>query len=287
MHGRLPAGVPARTGAASPPALLQVDGLSFAAGGVMLLDAVSLQLRAGECVLLLGPNGAGKSTLLRLIAGEVPPAAGEVRVLGRALTQWHGRELARRRGVLPQHCTVHFPITAAEVVELGMARRLRAPARARLRQELLDWLGLAPLGPRLYPTLSGGEQQRVQLARVLAQVWTTPGPRLLLLDECTSALDPAQQHAVMAMLRRFCHEAGFGVIATTHDLGLAATYADRVMLMRGGRVLADGAPRQTLTPAMLAAVYALRARVHWQPQPSVAVEGALQPPPEALPSGLA
>lgn len=260
---------------ASDTFVLEARNLRVTAGGKNLLDSVSLRLQPGECLMLLGPNGAGKSTLLRALAGELKPGQGSVAVLGRPLDAWHGRELARVRGVLPQQCAVQFPVTAAEVVDLGLPTTLRGEARARVRAELLDWLEVAHLARRIYPSLSGGEQQRVQIARVLGQVWRTPGPRLLLLDECTSALDPAQQHAVMAMLKSLSRAAGIGVIVTSHDLGLAATYADRVALMRDGRIITDATPREALTTHKLAAVYDLQARVRWEPSPSVEIQGAL------------
>lgn len=262
-------------------------GLHLSAAGNTLLDGVSLQVRTGELLMLLGPNGAGKSTVLRVLAGELTTEQGSVAILGRPLAAWPGRALAQVRAVLPQHCAVHFPVTAAEVVDLGLPNHLRGSQRARLRSELLAWLEVDHLARRLYPSLSGGEQQRVQLARVLAQIWTTPGPRLLLLDECTSALDPAQQHSVMTMLRNLSRAADIAIIATAHDLGLAATYADRVCLMRAGRVLADARPRKALTPEMLARVYQLRAQVRWEPTPSVEVQGTLNPRSAVPPASLA
>ncbi|MEQ9479149.1 MAG: heme ABC transporter ATP-binding protein [Algiphilus sp.] len=269
--------------------LMVCAGLNLKAGSKPLLADVSLRVRTGECLMLLGPNGAGKSTVLRVLAGELAPDAGQVHILGRSLEQWPGRALAQHRAVLPQQCAVHFPVTAGEVVDLGLPNTLRGQARDAIRSELMEWLAVGPLARRLYPSLSGGEQQRVQLARVLGQIWTTPGPRLLLLDECTSALDPAQQHAVMGMLRNLSRAAEIGIVATAHDLGLAATYADRVCLMRDGRVLEDAAPRQALTPERLAEVYDLRAQVRWEPVPSVEVEGTLNPrsaiPPASLATG--
>lgn len=271
---------------AAATTLVESHGLHLSCNGSTLLDGVSLAVRIGECLMLLGPNGAGKSSLLRVLAGELTGQQGSVAILGRPLAAWPGRALAQVRGVLPQHCTVQFPVTAAEVVDLGLPPRLRGQERAQLRSELLEWLEVGHLARRLYPSLSGGEQQRVQLARVLGQIWKTSGPRLLLLDECTSALDPAQQHSVMAMLRNLCRAAEIGVIATAHDLGLAATYADRVCLMRGGRVLADAHPRKALTPELLARVYDLRAQVRWEPTPSVEIQGTLQQRSAVPPSSL-
>jgi len=267
--------------------LLACAGLSLRLGGKTLLDDVSLRVRSGECLMLLGPNGAGKSTALRVLAGELTADAGQVRILGRPLNQWHGRALAPIRGVLPQQCAVHFPVTAGDVVDLGLPSHLRSKARATLRLELMEWLAVAHLARRLYPSLSGGEQQRVQLARVLGQVWKMPGQRLLLLDECTSALDPAQQHAVMGMLRNLSRAAEIGIVATTHDLSLAATYADRVCLMRHGRVVEDASPRQALTAENLAQVYDLHAQVRWEPVPSVEVHGTLSRRSAVPPSSLA
>lgn len=240
--------------------LLQVRGLAWGRGRRTLLAGIDLELHAGESVALLGPNGAGKSSLIRLLAGEFPPVAGSIQLHGRALAAWPRRELAGFRAVLPQQHAIGFPLTVAEVVALGLPGAARGNRQHPLVAELLAWLGVAQLQHRRFPTLSGGEQQRVQLARVLAQVWHAERAPLLLLDECTSALDPAHQHRVLAAIHTLTRR-GFGALWAVHDLNLAARYADRVLLFCQGRLVAHGRPAEVLTPAHLAAVYGVEAEV--------------------------
>ncbi|WP_111498122.1 MULTISPECIES: heme ABC transporter ATP-binding protein [Marinobacter] len=248
------------TPSAPTPALLQLSGVSVALGGHPILDDISLQVAAGEMVALLGPNGAGKSTLIRTLAGELSAsAAGQVGFGDRPLGRWHRKELARHRAVMPQKVDLQFPMTVEEVVALGRPREPQA-RRSAVMAELLDWLDIAHLRTRLVPTLSGGEQQRTQLARVMAQVWDQPRPRLLLLDECSSALDPAHQQLVFQRLRGMAN-AGAGLLVAVHDLNLAAQFADRLVLMKNGRLFAEGTPESVLTSANLYDVYGLSARV--------------------------
>lgn len=244
--------------------LLDVDSLDLWLGNRQILGSVSLSLAKGELVALLGPNGAGKSTLIRTLAGELPAPARRIHVDGRALEQWSRAELARHRAVMPQKVDLQFPMTVQEVVALGRPRE-NAAQRQRIIRALLTRLDIAHLETRLVPTLSGGEQQRVQLARVLAQVWGRPDPRLLLLDECTSALDPAHQQQVFQQLCQLARE-GFGLLVAVHDLNLAAQYADRLILMKDGKVFADGLPASVLTVPNLRDVYGLHSRVELLPE---------------------
>lgn len=240
--------------------LLQVMDLTCSVGSKCLFDTVSFSVGAGESVALLGPNGAGKSSLLRALAGELSAESGSILLHGRSLSDWRSRELARCRAVMPQQVTLSFPLTVTEVVALGLHGRQRGHTRHPLIMELLDWLGIAHLAQRRYPTLSGGEQQRVQLARVLVQIWQAPQAPLLLLDECTSALDPHWQHQVLHRLHE-CRQRQFGLLWTVHDLNMAARYADRILLLQEGKLVASGTPVQVLTPARLAAVYGIDAQI--------------------------
>lgn len=246
--------------ATTAPTLLQVQDLTCCLGGKRLFDAVSFAICAGESVALLGPNGAGKSSLLRALAGELTPASGNIQLHERRLADWRSRDLARCRAVMPQQVTLSFPLTVTEVVALGLHGRERGHTRHPLVMELLNWLGVAHLAQRRYPTLSGGEQQRVQLARVLVQIWQAPQAPLLLLDECTSALDPRWQHQVLHRLHE-CRQREFGLLWTVHDLNMAARYADRILLLQEGKLVASGTPAQVLTPQRLAAVYGIDVQI--------------------------
>lgn len=241
-------------------AVLSVTQLGLSLGRSQILQDVSLTVDSGELVALLGPNGAGKSSLLKALAGELAFGQGSIELFGRDIRQWKGAELARQRAVMPQRVDVSFPFTAREIVALGCSG-LTAGARNELIDYLLQRLGIGELAERLVPTLSGGEQQRVQLARVLAQLWNTSGSRLLLLDECTSALDPAQQQTVFSLLRELAKEQGYSVVAVVHDLNVASCYADRLVMMAAGRIVEDGAATAILKPGLLDRVFGLKARV--------------------------
>ncbi|MDF0749417.1 heme ABC transporter ATP-binding protein [Marinobacter sp. 71-i] len=244
--------------------LLNVNNLDLWLAKQQILDDISLSLTQGELVALLGPNGAGKSTLIRALAGEVRVPAQTVRFDGKDMNQWSRAALARHRAVMPQKVDLQFPMTVEEVVALGRPRE-NPTQRRRIIRALLARLDITHLETRLVPTLSGGEQQRVQLARVLAQVWDRPDPRLLLLDECTSALDPAHQQQVFQQLRQLASE-GFGLLVAVHDLNLAAQYADRLVLMKAGKIFAEGPPASVLTEQHLREVYGLESRVELLPE---------------------
>ncbi|MFD7610147.1 heme ABC transporter ATP-binding protein [Streptomyces sp. NPDC059828] len=233
--------------------VLEIRALRVRLGGSLdALRGVDLTARAGEVLALVGPNGAGKSTLLAACAADLAPASGEVRICGRPATDWPAPALALRRAVLPQSAALSFPFTAAEVVRMGRAPWSGTPfeedddaavAEAMERTETSGFAG------RPFSALSGGERARVALARVLAQ--RAP---LLLLDEPTAALDLRHQELVL----RLCREraaAGDTVVVVLHDLGLAAAYADRVAVLDGGRVAAEGPPERVLSEELIGAVY--------------------------------
>jgi len=222
------------------------------------LAGVSLRFRCGELVAICGPNGAGKSTLLSLLCGERRPDGGEVLLDGRPVLALPSAQRARRIGVLPQASSLAFAFRVDEVVALG---RLAAPGPDddAIVRRAMEEAGVLHLAARTYPTLSGGEKQRVHLARVLAQLADADGAHLLL-DEPTASLDPAQQHAVLRVARKRAR-AGFAVVAVLHDLGLAARHADRIVLLRAGRVLAEGTPWEVLEPSLLRRCYGIETTI--------------------------
>ncbi|WP_328693563.1 heme ABC transporter ATP-binding protein [Streptomyces phaeochromogenes] len=232
--------------------LAETEALHVRLGGRKVLSGVDVTARAGEVLALVGPNGAGKSTLLGALAADLPAAAGVVRVHGRPASEWSAQELALRRAVLPQSAALSFPFAVEEVVRMGRAPWAGRPeededeaavAAAMAATEVSDFAG------RSFSALSGGERARVALARVLAQ-----RTRLLLLDEPTAALDLRHQELVLRVCRARAH-AGDAVVVVLHDLGLAAAYAHRVVILRAGRAVADGRPAEIFTDRLLSDVY--------------------------------
>ncbi|MCZ9352090.1 heme ABC transporter ATP-binding protein [Streptomyces mutabilis] len=240
-----------------PPAapgdvLAEAEGVRVRLGGRPVLDGVDVTVRAGEVLALVGPNGAGKSTLLGVLAADVPAVEGGVRVHGRPVADWTAPELALRRAVLPQSASLSFPFPVEEVVRMGRAPWAgtdladeddAAVAEAMARTEVTGFAG------RPFSALSGGERARVALARVLAQ--RSP---LLLLDEPTAALDLRHQELVLRLCRERARE-GDAVVVVLHDLALAAAYADRVAVLRAGRIAADGPPARVFSEELLSDVY--------------------------------
>jgi len=242
------------------PGILDASGLRVLAGGRRLLDDVSLAVFPGEVLVLVGANGAGKSTLLRCLGAELTPAAGDVQMNGRPLAHWAPRDSAKRRAVLPQASPLSFPFTGLEVALMG-----RIPFGAPVSDDIrIAGAALAAaeaghLAERRYTTLSGGERQRVHLARVLAQLWEPlpeGEPRYLLLDEPTASLDLAHQHALLRLARAWA-AADVGVLIVLHDLNLAAQYADRIAVLKAGRLLEAGAPTEVLRSQLIAEAFGL------------------------------
>lgn len=245
--------------------LLQVQRLTMRYGAAEILSGIDLALEAGELLAVVGPNGAGKSTLVGALSGELLATEGSVLLQGQPVATYAARELALRRTVLPQSTSLLFHFTVYEVVQLGLhgAREAGADLHAPgLIAATLDQVGIAHLRDRSVPTLSGGERQRVHLARCLVQMAASPrlGPKLLMLDEPTASLDPAHQHRVMEIARAFTR-CGNAVIAVVHDLNLAAAYADRLVMLQGGRVAYDGPVEGGLTRPLLAEIFRLDADI--------------------------
>ncbi len=230
-----------------------------------------MHVAAGEFVALLGKNGAGKSTLMRALSGDLAPTSGEVHMEDRPLSQWSTRERARMRAVLPQQGTLAFGFTGLEVASMGRYPHCGGTPGARdleIAREALAAVSADHLAHRRVTTLSGGEKARVQLARVLAQLWPEGGAanRYLLLDEPTASLDPAHQHLALSLAKQMAAERKFGVLAVLHDLNLASQYADRIVLLKDGRVLENGPPEDVLTTAALAQCLAIEATIVRHPK---------------------
>lgn len=233
---------------------LEARGLSFGYGGTPVGEGVDLALSGGEIVCLLGPNGGGKTTLFRTLLGVLPAMDGEVRAAGQPLSRWSRRELARLLGYVPQAHAGLFAFTVEDVVLMGRTARrglFAAPSRRdhEAARSAMARLGIDRLSSRVYTQISGGERQLTLIARALAQE-----VEALILDEPTASLDFGNQLRVLSEVRRL-RDAGIGVLMSTHQPEHVLEVADRIALLKDGRVVAQGPPRETATPERLAALY--------------------------------
>ncbi|WP_261817717.1 heme ABC transporter ATP-binding protein [Vibrio gallicus] len=245
--------------------LVRCTDISVKIGSKVILDKVNIQFNSGEFTVLLGPNGTGKSTLLKTLSNEIP-YEGQHYLFGKPSQEWDKKLLARQFGVLPQSSSLTFNFTAQEVVELGgLTLNGGQKEITRVAKDKMCQTGISHLAQRLYPTLSGGEKQRVHFARVLTQLSAIEHSKILFLDEPTSALDLSHQHNTIQLAKAQA-ESGACVVAVLHDLNLAAQYADRIVVLNKGNIAADGTPWEVLTPEILEQVYQWKTQVLPHPQ---------------------
>jgi iron complex transport system ATP-binding protein len=243
---------------------IETKNLYFAYGDRKVIEDVSLTVGAGEMLGILGPNGSGKTTLLKLLSAVVQ-GRGEVRLNGRDIAAYSRRELSKLFAVVAQESRVNFPYTVAEIVLMGRANHHSAFALegkkdlevARASMALTDALSLAD---RYLHELSGGEKQRVMIARALAQE-----PQILLLDEPSAFLDLKHQVQIFELLGRLNRERGLTIVAALHDLNLAALFFPRLIILRNGKVFREGTPSEVLTEKTIEEVYGIQVRVEHDP----------------------
>lgn len=236
--------------------LLQAHSLSFAYTDQPVLRAVGLSLAPGQVLALIGPNGSGKSTLIKALLGHLR-ATGSIQWEGRDVSAWSRRELARRLAYLPQSPTFEPQQTVADVLRLGRAPYwqafgLESPRDVAVIGDTAALLGLGDLLGRRIDEISGGQRQRVFLARCLIQE-----PRAMLLDEPNTFLDLRHQVEMLRLLRQLASEKSMGILLASHDLNLAAAFADRLLLLQEGRVVAEGPAEKVLAPELLSAAYGI------------------------------
>lgn len=251
--------------------------LTFDIDGTRLLDDVSVTFGVGRLSLVIGANGAGKSTLIRALCGQLGRMAGgrrgggtlrgDVRYAGRPIAEWSALQLAQVRAVLSQSVELAFPLRAWEVVMMGRYPHFSGrpePRDERACEEAMRFFDVWEWADRTYLTLSGGERQRVHFARVLAQVWypVAGAHRYLVLDEPLTFLDIRYQYEFMRKVRELMAAGDMVVVGVVHDLNLAARFAGQVVLMKQGRVLAAGTPREVLTAPLVDAAFGIRPKVH-------------------------
>lgn len=245
--------------------MIEAQAVTVSIGSKQILHGVDFLARPGEVTAIVGPNGSGKTTFLKALTGEIA-FGGTVRMNGRDLRDLKPWQAASLRGVLPQATSLSFPFTVREIVRLGIVggrSGALAGEEARLPERALARVDLDGFAGRFYQELSGGEQQRVQLARVLCQVWAPVlegEPRWLFLDEPVSSLDIKHQLVIMNIAREFARRGG-GVITILHDLNLTSMFADKVTVISKGRAADAGSPADVFTDALIHRVFECRLRV--------------------------
>ena len=246
--------------------MLQTHDVCVEINKKKILKNIKFDVPAGKITALIGPNGSGKSTLMRAISGEIS-YQGKIFINERDINSMKAWELAAIRAVLPQNSSVAFPFTVAEVIHIGL-RNSKDSSTDHLINDALDCVGLLSLAKREYSQLSGGEQQRVQLARVLAQVWSPlvdGTAKWIFLDEPVSSLDISYQLEVMNIMQNYAYRGG-GVLTIMHDLNLTAMYADNVGLLHNGKLLCFGTPSQVMNDKILSEAYSCKIKVNKTPK---------------------
>jgi len=244
---------------------VRLERISFAYDGRPVLENTDLSVQEGEMVGLIGPNGSGKTTLIRLIGGVLHPAEGEAHLDGLDLRCAKRKAVAQRVAVVPQQFQMSFAFRVEEVVMLGRTPFLKvfsdgARGDRAVVNQAMELVGITHLRERFFSELSGGERQKVILGMALAQQ-----PRLLLLDEPTAHLDINHQVEILQLLKRLNHEHGITIIAAMHDLNLASLYFQRLVLLKEGRVFADGTPSAVLTSDIIGQVFSAVVQVQAHP----------------------
>lgn len=246
--------------------MIQIEHLHYTGkGGRVILEDINCVFSEGKLTAILGANGAGKSTLFGCINGEVKYQSGVVKWKGSDIKTIPGLTLSKQKATLRQHYQVSLPFTAGEIIEMGRYNYFKTVPTERCREVIgliCELVGVSHLTDRNYLLLSGGEQQRVQLARVLAQIWDSPShERVLLLDEPVSALDIQYQHQLMQMMCQLTEVYGFTVIAIVHDLNLTLQYAEEVIMLKSGTIRAQGATPEVLTVENIKNVFGIHVRI--------------------------
>jgi iron complex transport system ATP-binding protein len=245
--------------------MLAAENLTVRYGEIEVLKDISFELAAGEIIGIIGPNGAGKTTLIRTLNGAIPPTGGRVTIGGRELRELSRREIARHLAIVAQENETKFPVTVRDFVLAGRfagasAFGWESAEDLRAAQSALAECELEGFEHRLMNQLSGGERQRVVLARALAT-----GARVLLLDEPTANLDLSHQASVFRLVRKKCRAEAYSAVVITHDMNLAAAFADRLMLLDRGRATAFGTPDEVLRDVDLREVFGVEVLIDRNP----------------------
>ncbi|MCM8536764.1 MAG: heme ABC transporter ATP-binding protein [Lentisphaeraceae bacterium] len=248
--------------------MLKTESIKFARGSREILKGIDLEVANGEVMALLGPNGAGKSTLIKIMSGELAPDFGSIFINDKKLADWNPLNLAKHRAVMPQKSSLSFDFKVLDVVLMGRTpfnQGWDSKNDLEIAIKCLREVECLHLKDRSFPTLSGGEQQRVSFARVLAQLQSEDQPKNLLLDEPVSSLDPEHQLKTLELARQRADQ-GVAVFVILHDLNMAATFADKVAFLHDGQLKAFDTPQKVLTPVNIREVFNINVDVHTHEQ---------------------
>ncbi|RLB65878.1 MAG: heme ABC transporter ATP-binding protein [Deltaproteobacteria bacterium] len=246
--------------------LIDIQGISLQYDSLPVIKRVSVQVEQGEFFVIIGPNGAGKTSLLKALSGLHPLAEGDIQIRQRSIGDYSRKELARTLALVPQQINADFPFTVAETVLMGRYPHLGLLAvegkkDLQLAEQAMEFTEINHLAGRRLGQLSGGERQRVIIARAICQQ-----SKILLLDEPTASLDPAHQLRIMDLMERLRHREQITIVMVSHDLNLASSYADRLLLLKDGEVEKIGTPWQVLTREQLSQSYGCTLLVDENPQ---------------------
>ncbi len=246
--------------------MLEAKDVSFSIGKKWLVQNVSYRFEPGKCYMLCGPNGAGKSTLIKMLSLDLQPTKGEIWYNGQITNHRKREQYAKSRAVLSQNIDISFPMNVEEIVMMGRYPHFDVRPSKKdfsICEEVMETIGVTAFRKRNYLTLSGGEKQRVQFARVLVQIWEPPqeGCRFLLLDEPISALDLKYQFDFLQQVKRIIDDKTV-IIAILHDLNLAMNYGDEVLLLNKSELFASGKPRLVLEPENIKTVFQVNSVLH-------------------------
>lgn len=243
--------------------MINLQNISVTRGEKNIIHDLSLSIDSGKLTILMGPNGAGKSTLLEVFSGQIIPDRGTIIWEGESFQKWAPVKLAQRRTVMSQKVNLSFPIQIEQLVDMGCYaayQETKQEERGAIVEYALNKVGLRSFIGRDYNTLSGGEQQRVLMAKCIAQLechYWRPQPQYLFLDEATAGLDVKQKNHLFKLVKEIIARRGIGVLAIVHDLQLAAQYADEIILMKDGEIIAEGPKSSTLSPQKLVATFGM------------------------------
>lgn len=244
--------------------MLSANGLGFRINNKQLLQDASLDVIPGKVTVILGPNGAGKSTFMKLLCGDLLPTFGSISLDGNCTRSIDRKSMAQRRAMMPQSSNVVFPFSVYEIVMMGRSpyvSRSETLKDQQIVKAAMQSTRVGDLAVRNYNTLSGGEQQRVQLARVLTQIWSDENEvddsaRYLLLDEPVASMDLAHQHETLRIARQFAQR-NVGVLLILHDINLAAMYADRIAIFQNGKIVRQGKPNDAFDQELIKKVFGI------------------------------